>query len=362
MDIINYVLSKKLKKYVDDSVGNVPDEKITEAVNTYLGENPPVAGATAEQAAQIDKNVADIGDLKDDISQLSEEIADLPQADWNQNDETAADFVKNRPFYSETGNVTVENAVEVELNRFPVFEVGDTVTVNVDGVEHSLVAYDDDGDVAIGDTYSSIENGEWQLGWNIYVDVDEVYFYATEAHTVSYLGIRHHKLDKKYMPDEVLDGIYEAQTTANNAQITANEAQTTANNAQITANDAQITANNAQITANGKVNVISRDIIIYDTLDVLDIQVGETFAVTKEGYMTDGTFKRGDIVIISLQIIDRNAGRSERRKIIANAVDAYTVDGIVMWYDINNQSVIKVYAVHLKNVQNTSTLSLVRLG
>ena len=64
MDVINYILSKKLKKYVDDSVGNVPDEKITEAVNTYLDENLPVTGATAEQIAQIGKNVADISELK----------------------------------------------------------------------------------------------------------------------------------------------------------------------------------------------------------------------------------------------------------------------------------------------------------
>ena len=52
MDVINYILSKKLKKYVDDSVGNVPDEKITEAVNMYLEENPvqPVDVATVQEA------------------------------------------------------------------------------------------------------------------------------------------------------------------------------------------------------------------------------------------------------------------------------------------------------------------------
>ena len=52
MDVINYILSKKLKKYVDDSVGNVPDEKITEAVNTYLEENPvqPVDIAAVQEA------------------------------------------------------------------------------------------------------------------------------------------------------------------------------------------------------------------------------------------------------------------------------------------------------------------------
>ena len=49
MDVINYILSKKLKKYVDDSVGNVPDEKITEAVNAYLDENPVAVGATLDE-------------------------------------------------------------------------------------------------------------------------------------------------------------------------------------------------------------------------------------------------------------------------------------------------------------------------
>lgn len=123
-------------------------------------------------------------------------------ADWNQNDSTAADYVKNRPFYSETKNMTVEDATDVVLSGFRVFAVGDTVTVNVDGVEHSLVAYDDEGCAIIGDTYSSIENGEGQFGWLIYVDIETVWFYSTEAHTVSYLGIIHHKIDLKYLPTQ----------------------------------------------------------------------------------------------------------------------------------------------------------------
>ena len=68
MDLVTYaVLNKKI-----DAIGNIPDEKITAAVNTYLDENPPVTGATAEQAAQIDKNVADIGELKSDLVNLAD--------------------------------------------------------------------------------------------------------------------------------------------------------------------------------------------------------------------------------------------------------------------------------------------------
>ena len=64
MDVLTYGL---LNKKVEEAK-NVSGEKITEAVNTYLDENPPTTGATAEQAAQIDKNVADIGELKEDLS------------------------------------------------------------------------------------------------------------------------------------------------------------------------------------------------------------------------------------------------------------------------------------------------------
>lgn len=122
------------------------------------------------------------------------------QSDWNQNNISAVDYVKNRPFYSETRNVTVENAEEVKLNNFPVFAVGDTVTVNVDGVEHSLVAYYDDVYATIGDTTNSIDSGEGQLGWQIYVGNIAVWFYAKEAHTVSYSVEEVVKIDEKYLP------------------------------------------------------------------------------------------------------------------------------------------------------------------
>lgn len=132
-------------------------------------------------------------------------IPEQVQPDWNQNDSTATDYVKNRPFYSETRNVTVENAINVvRLEGFPVFAVGDTVTVSVDGVEHSLVAFDDEGDATIGDPSSSIGTAEEQFGWFIYYDGDTVQFSAPEAHTVSYFVPEVVKIDEKYLPDSVV--------------------------------------------------------------------------------------------------------------------------------------------------------------
>ena len=174
------------------------------------------------------------------------------RGNWEQNDPTADDYIKNRPFYSiRTENVTVKNAINRQLERFFIFAIGDTVTVNVDGVEHSLVAYDDDNYPTIGDTYSSIDNGEGVLGWQIYVDDGSVRFYAAKAHTVSYFDEEVVKLDKKYLPENLATKleVEAAKTTANNAHSTAEAAKTTANNAQTTANNAQTTANNAHSTA-----------------------------------------------------------------------------------------------------------------
>ncbi len=132
------------------------------------------------------------------------------QSDWNQNDNTQPDYVKNRPFYNETKTVTVETEEGAELDNFLVFAVGDTVTVNVDGVEHSLVAYDDDGYVTIGDTTDSITSGEGQLGWQIYVGDGTVRFYAKEAHTVSYSVEEAVKIDEKYLPPISKQVVYDS--------------------------------------------------------------------------------------------------------------------------------------------------------
>lgn len=76
MDSIIFGMLKKLNKKVD-AIGNIPDEKIIEAVNTYLDENPVAPGATSEQAKQIQDNTNKIGELKDDLSQLSEEMENI---------------------------------------------------------------------------------------------------------------------------------------------------------------------------------------------------------------------------------------------------------------------------------------------
>ena len=125
------------------------------------------------------------------------------RGNWKQNDPNADDYIKNRPFYSEFTNVIIKNIVRGQLDEFPLFAVGDTVTVNVDDVEHSLVAYDGDEYVIIGDTFSSINNGEGPLGWQLYIKDGAVRFYSTKSHTINYLGEKIVNLNKNYLPDTI---------------------------------------------------------------------------------------------------------------------------------------------------------------
>lgn len=91
--------------------------------------------------------------------------AEQKQADWNQNDETAADYVKNRPFYTkrtkksaqtyEIAEIPLHVIDPATLEGFPVFKKGDAVSIIVNGVEYSMVASYHDGG-GNGTSYSYI--------------------------------------------------------------------------------------------------------------------------------------------------------------------------------------------------------------
>lgn len=94
---------------------------------------------------------------------------------------------------------------DVALKNFPDFAVGDTVTVTVDGVEYSLVAFDN-GIPTIGDTYDELEQGNGAYGWQICSYSEEICFYANEIRTVSYQYVVISPMDEKFLPDSVKSG------------------------------------------------------------------------------------------------------------------------------------------------------------
>lgn len=140
--------------------------------------------------------------------------AEQVQADWQENDETAASYVKNRPG-GYTTNQTEKTTVTVpahdgnldDFTSFPPFEVGDTVNVTVNGTEYSLVATSMDSYAIAG--VLSEDNPEEYL-WSIdMLDPTPYFMNTTDADmTVEFVGEDPVKFDPKYIPNTEIDPTY----------------------------------------------------------------------------------------------------------------------------------------------------------
>ena len=196
------------------------------------------------------------------------------RGNWEQNDPTADDYIKNRPFYINGKTVNVpkqkitipseSSGAELVLPELIEFVVGQTYEVKWDDETYSCVAFDINGIGLIGNQGvfgDGIDTGEpfimmiskaHKMG-----AVNATTPKVIGTHTIEVTTTKVVKLDKKYLPDTIADKseVETAKTTANNAQTTANNAQTTANKALSTANNAQNTANAAKTAAeNAKID------------------------------------------------------------------------------------------------------------
>ena len=201
----------------------------------------------------------------------------LVQPDWNQNDSTQPDYIKNRPFYAgdpvetilvEESTVTFAENHGSYMAQFPsTFEatVGETYKVSWDGTVYERTCAIVNGLPTFGNLSiagAGSDTGEPFLmvvhnGRKIVIGTAD----TSASHTFSISGFVTEavKIDPKYLPDTVATKSEvevartmadNAQTAASNAQTKASNAQTAASNAQTKASNAQDTANNAQATAN----------------------------------------------------------------------------------------------------------------
>lgn len=231
----------------------------------------------------ISNTSAVIEDHSDILEKFRKEILEEAgeksiQPDWNQNDETAPDYVKNRPFYTsdsvETVLVEESTASFVDTGEgfywaeFPSpvsATVGETYKVYWDGTvyECTCVNFDDKpgiGNLSIAGFGS--DTGEpfvMQVvnGRGIIIATKDTS--ASHTFSISRLVTEVVKINEKYLPSNLAtkSEVETAQATANNAhaiansaRIAADSAQTTANKAQTTAETAQTSAETAQTTAN----------------------------------------------------------------------------------------------------------------
>lgn len=179
-----------------------------------------VANALRERTGETE-NVT-LGQMVYSINEIGSQM----QPDWNQNDETANDFIKNRPFY--TGNpvktvlleeetVTVGTDLYTRCNGSLRLELGKTYWVNFNGIEYECVAWNDaswgssiicigngsfigvgshgNGEPFTIETYPEDANGHSE----VYLDVGE-----SGDYTISISGMMSvvHQIDIKYIPSD----------------------------------------------------------------------------------------------------------------------------------------------------------------
>lgn len=138
------------------------------------------------------------------------------QPDWNQNDLTASDYIKNKPFYEEVTNVAmlpetkfnfgIELTDMTLISSFPyTFNVGQEYTVTFDGETKVTQAVDDNGTVSI--FTASLEEFYSGTGYKLFVYQGKLQL-ATKAfdlaeHTIGLIGKSSvvHKIDDKYLGD-----------------------------------------------------------------------------------------------------------------------------------------------------------------
>ena len=185
------------------------------------------------------------------------------QPDWNQNDETAADYVKNRPFYTdaveivlvEESTVTFAENNGIYMAQFPsTFEaiVGETYKVSWDGIVYECICVDLGQGYIIGNlsiTDDGPDTGEpfimgVKTGMGIVIGTTD----TSASHTFSIVGHKVVKIDAKYLPENLdlatKSEVKDVKSTALRAQTTALGAQTTADTAKTTA-DGCVKINNA---------------------------------------------------------------------------------------------------------------------
>lgn len=200
-------------KQIDEKF--LPDNLATEE---YVNE-------AVEAKADSNHNHDDVYETKEEARTKYDELSSI-KSDWNQNDETAADYVKNRTHYEKSESNEIINgtfefrdmydagsyysAFVTEFEAFPEcpFKVGDRATVVFDGITYDLVV-DNDGIISSNGSYAA-----WQLGENdfliSYLDGSKVLDCSTgnveaTTHTISVIvhSIEIHKLDKKFLPDNI---------------------------------------------------------------------------------------------------------------------------------------------------------------
>ena len=181
----------------------------TEGQVVVIGANGrPTAVDIVANNIEYDNSVS--GLLSTSVQNAIDELATISvQPDWNQNDETAADYVKNRTHYEESSYTDyVLNMDGPEIVGFSMPEVGGTITVKINGIESAeTVKTGTSGPLG---NYTYIGNNDFDslraggTGWCVVATSGATFGFANPDTTMSIGTSVIHKIDEKYLPDTLL--------------------------------------------------------------------------------------------------------------------------------------------------------------
>lgn len=127
------------------------------------------------------------------------------QADWNQNDSTAVDYVKNRTHYEESAYVDyVLNMAGTNIVGFSMPEVGETTTVRINGVESAETVKEAESSM-LGASYKYIGNIDVDslfnggTGWCVLDFLGQAGGFANPDTTITVETIVVHKINDKFI-------------------------------------------------------------------------------------------------------------------------------------------------------------------
>lgn len=238
--------------YVTDDTGAYT--MVQQDFAVYKRAKPADYVYTPTEHAGFDRLRSEIGDLADLTTEAKDNLVaaineaaasggagSSVQSDWNQNDATAADYVKNRPFYTgdpvetvlvEESTVTFEDDGGMYIGQLEsTFSatVGETYKVSWDGTTYECACVDYSGTTVIGNL--SIMGVGSDTGEPFLMGVNngkELVIYTADtsaSHTFSISGTAPQvvKIDEKYLPDNLAtkSEVEVAQSTADTAKAIA---------------------------------------------------------------------------------------------------------------------------------------------
>lgn len=157
------------------------------------------------------------------------------RGNWEQNDPTADDYIKNRPFYTDETDKTIiipKQQIEVASGReaaasggfttislSPIIElvVGQSYDIVWNGKNYICTAYEFDGLGVVGN--DSVMSGN-DTGEPFFIAISKdmfggayIYAYTTGTHTVEVTTVKIVKIDKKYLPDDLITDLAPVATS-----------------------------------------------------------------------------------------------------------------------------------------------------